>query len=486
LTFRDFIAVSTGNLWRMKLRTFLTVSGVVIAIAAFVSMLSFGAGNQKYITKEFQELGLFSTMQVMPKNKPDKPDTVKSAILDKTAIEKLSRIPGVNLAYPYEAISVRARLGDSVANTKAQALPEAAVRTKLFSKILAGKPFTGDSSREILVTEEVLKLWGIAKPDSLIGRFVIVSVKVSSLDSGFAHIIADDGETIRDRINRISFDSLFHREYLRKTIRAEANGALRRFTNGFLNAREEISDTFAISGVLERRQADRLRIGPIIIPLASAKRFTSGFSGDPTELLAAFSSGTLFSDDGDVTNKSYPLVTLDIDPHVLHKTVKDSVEALGFRAFSFAEQFDEIRKFFVYFDMALGLIGLIALTTASLGIINTMVMSILERRREIGVLKSLGADEREIRLLFLAESGMIGFIGSIAGIAFGWIISRVASAVAKYYMIKEGMPATELFALPVWLVLIALAIGVVVSLLAGFYPSSRAAHIDPLAALRNE
>ena len=83
MTFTDFVAVSTGNLWRMKLRTFLTVSGVVIAIAAFVSMLSFGAGNQRYITKQFEELGLLTTMQVYPKTNSDKPDSVKAAVLDK-------------------------------------------------------------------------------------------------------------------------------------------------------------------------------------------------------------------------------------------------------------------------------------------------------------------------------------------------------------------------------------------------------------------
>jgi putative ABC transport system permease protein len=102
VTFTDFVAVSTGNLWRMKLRTFLTVSGVVIAIAAFVSMLSFGAGNQQYITKQFEELGLLTTMQVYPKTDSDKTDSVKAGVLDKSAIERLSTIPGVNLAYSYD------------------------------------------------------------------------------------------------------------------------------------------------------------------------------------------------------------------------------------------------------------------------------------------------------------------------------------------------------------------------------------------------
>ena len=166
--------------------------------------------------------------------------------------------------------------------------------------------------------------------------------------------------------------------------------------------------------------------------------------------------------------------------------VSDSIEALGFRTFSFAAQFKEISRFFFYFDMFLGIIGLIALITASLGIVNTMVMSIIERKREIGLLKSLGADERDIRILFLFESGVIGALGALTGIFFGWLITRLASLVARAIMARQGVEEMELFALPVWLILTAFLFGLIVSLLAGFYPASRAARVDPVEALRNE
>jgi putative ABC transport system permease protein len=254
-----------------------------------------------------------------------------------------------------------------------------------------------------------------------------------------------------------------------------------------MNAQEVISDTLTICGVRESRRMGRTRIEPVIIPFETAQRFkTGGLGGSPMEIMAAITSGTLFSEQDRLEGQNFSQVTLDFDPKVPYTRIKDTVEGMGYRTFSFAAEFEEVQKVFLYFDMALGLIGLIALSTASLGIVNTMVMSINERRREIGILKSLGAYETDIRALFLVESGAIGFLGTTAGIAFGWIITRVASAIAKHFMEKEGIPAVDLFAMPLWLIGIAVTVGVGVSVVAGLYPAARAARVDPVAALRNE
>jgi len=93
MTLRDLMAISAGNLSRMKLRTFLTVSGVVIAIGTFVAMVSFGAGNQQYIAQQFDKLGLFSTLQVHRLSKTAAGDSTSARILDQKALEDLSAIP---------------------------------------------------------------------------------------------------------------------------------------------------------------------------------------------------------------------------------------------------------------------------------------------------------------------------------------------------------------------------------------------------------
>jgi putative ABC transport system permease protein len=169
-----------------------------------------------------------------------------------------------------------------------------------------------------------------------------------------------------------------------------------------------------------------------------------------------------------------------------YDSTHSKIEALGYNTFSFIEQFEEMKKVFLVFDLVLAIMGFIALVVASLGILNTMVMSIVERYREIGILKSLGADNGDIRLLYLVESGAIGFIGAIFGLVFGWVITRVGSFIAGYYMQKQGVQFIEMFDLPWWLILFALIFGTAISLLAGLYPANRAAKIDPVRALRNE
>ena len=104
--------------------------------------------------------------------------------------------------------------------------------------------------------------------------------------------------------------------------------------------------------------------------------------------------------------------------------IESSVTHMGFAAFSLIDVTRNLRTFFAIFDLFLGIFGSLALAVASLGIINTLVMAILERRREIGVLKALGAANRDVRQLFFAEAGVMGLVGGVFGVVLGWAIGR--------------------------------------------------------------
>jgi hypothetical protein len=277
--------------------------------------------------------------------------------------------------------------------------------------------------------------------------------------------------------------------YRRRFVRRELSDRISRFAHGLMERLADVSDTLTIAAVAPDDPSYNMHISPIVIPERTARRLSHGgvvMSGNPGDLLTAVKSGALFEPAGAFDDRTYPRATLELEPLADHKAVKDSIEALGYQAFSFAEQFKEMQRFMVYYYLGLGVIGLIAVVTASLGIINTLVMSITERRREIGILKSLGADERDIRWLYLVESAVMGAAGSSLGIAVGWAGTRVVAVIIKHFMQREDMPIFDPFALPLWLIVLSLSFGVIMSLLAGLYPAAAAARVDPVEALRTE
>ena len=168
------------------------------------------------------------------------------------------------------------------------------------------------------------------------------------------------------------------------------------------------------------------------------------------------------------------------------KSVRDAIEKAGLNVFSFADQLKEIRRGFLVVDSILGAVGTIALIVAALGIANTMVMSILERTREIGIMKAIGGSEAEIKTIFFVEAAAIGVAGALLGLALGWGVTRVANLVVNARLLPEGEAPVNLFYFPVWLILGAIAFSVFVSLVAGLYPAIRAARIDPVEALRHD
>ena len=182
----------------------------------------------------------------------------------------------------------------------------------------------------------------------------------------------------------------------------------------------------------------------------------------------------------------YANLTVRVQSPTNVAVVEDSIKQMGFAVFSLLDVTQNLRKVFAILDLLLGIFGSMALVVASLGIINTLVMSILERRREIGVFKALGASDADIRQIFFAEAGVMGLVGGAAGVALGWAIGQAIQLVTTIYLRRQNIPAERIWMVPMWLVLAAIAFSVVVSLAAGMYPASRAAQLDPVEALRYE
>jgi putative ABC transport system permease protein len=166
--------------------------------------------------------------------------------------------------------------------------------------------------------------------------------------------------------------------------------------------------------------------------------------------------------------------------------VESAIRKLGFNTFSILDATRSLRRFFAVLDLFLGVFGSLALAVAALGIVNTLVMAILERRREIGIMKAIGASDGDVKKLFFAEAAVLGLFGGMLGVALGWLIGRVINVGANLYLSRQNLPPENLWSVPWWLVVGAMVFAVAVSMIAGLYPAARAARLHPVEALRYE
>jgi putative ABC transport system permease protein len=183
---------------------------------------------------------------------------------------------------------------------------------------------------------------------------------------------------------------------------------------------------------------------------------------------------------------TYSSVSVRVKDPARIQAVEDAIKRLGFNTFSILDATRSLRRFFTVLDLFLGIFGSLALAVASIGIVNTLVMAILERRREIGIMKAIGASDIDVKKLFFAEAGVMGAFGGALGVALGWTIGRIINIGTNIYLRRQDMAPEQIWFVPWWLVGGAIAFAIVVSLLSGLYPASRAARLDPVQALRYE
>jgi putative ABC transport system permease protein len=167
--------------------------------------------------------------------------------------------------------------------------------------------------------------------------------------------------------------------------------------------------------------------------------------------------------------------------------ISQEVERQGFSGATLQVLLDQVNRIFAILQVMLSSVGLLALAVASIGIVNTMIMAIYERTREIGVLKALGASNGDVLRMFMVEAGMIGLLGGVVGVLGGWLLGLAGNAYILDLLKREQVPITDpFFLLTPELVAGALVFATLVGIVAGLYPAFRAARLDPLAALRHE
>jgi len=464
----DLGELALRNLREALLRNSLTTLGIAVGVASLVAMLSLGVGLQELATKRLSNSGLFDTVIVMSKsglrgfgrpseppkraadgsdqsNEPGRASRV-SPPLDDAAREALQKLPNVVEVYPQIRFPTEVRFAGKPYATMVAGIPDSARGNGAFDGI-SGTFFSGGNVDEAILQSEFAKDLS-DQPSSLIGKDLVLRyAERQALGTQAAG--ASSSSAAENSDNGSGGFSVVPRE---KNLRIVG-----------------IVDTEPAAGF------GGIGSGRVLIPLAVAETLRAAQLNDLRDVVRGANGKTTYAS----------LTVRAKSPSQVEK-IESAIKGMGFSTFSLLDATRNLRIFFTIFDSLLGIFGSLALAVSTLGIINTLVMAILERRREIGVLKALGAADRDVKQLFFAEAGVMGLMGGIFGVGMGWLIGRAVTFGTNVYLRRQDLPPAHVFSVPLWLIFGGIIFSVVVSLVAGLYPASRAARLNPVEALRYE
>ena len=452
---RDLSELAARNLREAVLRNSLTTLGVAVGVASLVAMLSLGVGLQTLASQRLTRSGLFDAVFVTSQRnfrgprRPPPPDSAPkqdSRPLDEDTRQQLAKLSNVTEVYPQIRFVTDVRYASKTETTSVLGLPDSSRLSGAFDG-MTGAYFSSPTANEAILQIEFAKVLS-DQPPSLVGKDLTLRYAERTA-------LSKDAE---------SDDSL-----LDSVMGSGAPGGIS------IVPREK---SLRIVGVIESDPS--AGIGGfggarVYLPLKTAEQL---HVAQPDDVQAFLS--------GNSAKPSYMALTVRVHSPKDVPQVEAAIKQLGFATFSLLDATKSLRLVFTVFDLFLGLFGSLALTVASLGIINTLVMAILERRREIGILKALGATDRDVRSLFFAEAGAMGLFGGFFGVALGWLIGQALTWGTTIYLHKQNLPGVKISYVPWWLALGAIGFAIIVSLVAGLYPAARAARLNPVEALRYE
>jgi putative ABC transport system permease protein len=166
------------------------------------------------------------------------------------------------------------------------------------------------------------------------------------------------------------------------------------------------------------------------------------------------------------------------------ETVRSAIVERGFTVLALTDTVDQANKIFSIIQVILALFGIVALAVSAIGMFNTMTIALLERTNEIGIMKAIGASKKEILLIFLTESILIGFLGGVGGIIVGFMGSETINYIFNFLARNLGGQPVDIFYTPLWFIGFIIIFSTLVGFFTGVYPASRAARLNPLVALR--
>ncbi|MEG1819524.1 MAG: ABC transporter permease [Oscillospiraceae bacterium] len=455
MKFTDLMSMCFHNLFRRKLRTFLTVIGIIIGTCSIILMVSLGIGLNSSFEEQIKQYSDITMIDVYSSNEHSSPEDKDAPqyLLNEEAVEYIKGLPHV------EGVSPILMLNSE--NTMV--------------RITSGKyeysgTIVGMDLSELEKMGYEIKKGRIATSDDVPGTVIVGENVETSFYDPKAEITDDsyndgsDSDKIAPPPIDIFTDPI-------KISLVKQNG--------------DKEPTFAIPTSAQSSRVELLNpVGKF--KLNQAKDFNTN---DGIFMDVAFARE--LQKQGAKLNKSkdkftaYNNVKIKVDDYKNVGAIEKKLKDFGFDTYSAKESLEQTKSTAKTIQLVLGALGGISLLVAAIGITNTMIMSIYERTREIGVMKVLGCELKNIKMLFLMESGGIGFMGGVAGIIISYILSAIINMLSVSFLGESGFDA-QISQIPPWLALFGITFSILVGVIAGFAPANRAVKISALSAIKTD
>lgn len=429
----DLFRMGIQNLWRRKLRTFLTVLGVIIGTSSIIVMLSLGFGMSESFETQMAQWGSLTTINVhkgwseIPGKKVPK--------LDDKAVATFKSLPNVIAVSPAVQTYGMIINGRYIVNTQIKGIDPDSMEAFGF-ETAEGRLLNSSDDMAVVFGANVplnfhnpkSRVWKEPKVNLMRDKMTLF------LDQGYRSSPPGESKTKP-------------KEYKFKTI-------------GLLTPGDDWETNYSIYMPLVQVQK-----------LIKEKEKAEG------------------QQSGRKKETEYNQVNIKINDMKNVQDVQKTIKEMGHEANSLNDELESMKKQSSVIQAVLGGIGAISLLVAAIGITNTMVMSIYERTKEIGVMKVIGASLKDIKRLFLFESALIGLLGGIFGVAFSYLLSFLANKFGGQFgdiMGMGGGEATKISIIPTWLVFAAMGFSALIGVASGYFPAKRAMNLSALEAIRTE
>ncbi len=440
---RDLIDLCLRNLLRRRTRTLLAVIGVIVGTCAIVVMMSIGFGLTDSYQEQIESYGNLHMITVrssggqMMQQKQD-----AKGVINEKSLKEMSNMEGVGAVTPVISEYLVIGAGKKVAQIEVLGVrPE--VLEKFNYKVVEGGRLLNKTDKYELLFGNQTPNW-FQNPNSNEWS----SEPLDVMGAKKIIITGDQEYGKKKKSDSTDGQKVVYKEYEARAVGVLANpdddSAYSVYMN--IDTLEDISK--------EVKRANRE---------------------------SSFNTGA----------KSYQQALVYVDDINDSATISKELRDQGFQTSSPSDWLESMKETAKMIQGILGGIGGISLLVAALGITNTMIMSIYERTKEIGVMKVIGANLIDIRKMFLLEAGLIGFLGGVVGVAFSLLVSLMMNTVLKDIIsialgsIGGGYGST-ISKIPLWLIGTAILFATCIGILAGYYPAKRAMNLSALESLKNE